>query len=307
MIFDLTPKDFANMFSTDVNNFCEDTLLEIEKNDFRYRKMTVRERDKTILKVIKQIDSEDLGVAGSSSIKKWENGWNENLVEFVNEGYNFKKLTPKYYRPYQIARIFGDFAIPLSPTFDIDFLSVLRLWLFKKYFASFDNIYEFGCGPAHNIAFLSKLFPKKYIHGSDWASSSVDIIKTLKTELGMNVDGCKFDMFNPDPNLKLKKNSVVFTMGSMEQLGDNYAKFVDFLVKNSIDLCIHVEPICEFYNENILLDYLAVKYHQKRKYLSNYMSYLESRSDIEIVNRNRVFAGSFYEEGWSIIVWKLNR
>ena len=77
-----------------------------------------------------------------------------------------------------------------------------------------------------------------------------------------------FDMFTPDYNLKMPNNSGVCTCASLEQLGNNYHKFLDFLFEKKPKIIINMEPIIEFYDDTNLLDYLAIKYHNKIKYLN---------------------------------------
>ena len=54
-------------------------------------------------------------------------------------------------------------------------------------------------------------------------------------------------------------------------------------------------------------DRLTLEYLKKRNYLENfytYLSYLEEKKIIKILNKRRVF-GSQYHEGYSLLVYKI--
>ena len=60
-------------------------------------------------------------------------------------------------------------------------------------------------------------------------------------------------------------------------------------------------------DQNKILDYLSVEYSKKRNYLDNYYSYLkklEEKKIIKIIEKRKSYFGSFYINGYSIIVWK---
>ena len=98
-------------------------------------------------------------------------------------------------------------------------------------------------------------------------------------------------------------------MASLEQTGEEFEKFLDFLVQAKPNLVIHIEPIEELLDENNLLDLLSIKYFRKRHYLKGLLSYLrmlESRKSISILESRRTFVGSFFIDGYSLIVWKPN-
>ena len=72
-------------------------------------------------------------------------------------------------------------------------------------------------------------------------------------------------------------------------------------------MCIHIEPIEELLDKNILLDYLSIKYFEKRNYLSGFLSglkKLEKQNKIKILKADRNNIGSLFIEGYSIIVWQ---
>jgi hypothetical protein len=117
-------------------------------------------------------------------------------------------------------------------------------------------------------------------------------------------------MLTPDENFKIANNSAIFTIGTIEQLAGNFEAFLQFVLKHSPKLCIHVEPTLELYDENHLVDYLAMKFHRKRGYTENYLTRLrelESDNIVEILKVQRPFFGSMYMEGYSCIIWRLGK
>ena len=72
-------------------------------------------------------------------------------------------------------------------------------------------------------------------------------------------------------------------------------------------ICVHLEPIDELLDDNNLIDDLSIKYFRKRNYLKNYLPYLENlekNGKINIIKKQRIYSGSYFIEGHSLIVWK---
>jgi hypothetical protein len=154
---------------------------------------------------------------------------------------------------------------------------------------------------------LAQLYPEKKLHGLDFVPSSADLVNKIGEVYGWNMTGHLFDMLSPDEDFKIEDNSAIFTIGTVEQLANNFGPFLQFLLKRSPKLCIHVEPTIELYDESNLIDYLAIKFHRKRGYTENYLTRLrelEAENRIEILKVQRLFLGSLYMEGYSLIIWK---
>ena len=170
-----------------------------------------------------------------------------------------------------------------------------------------DNIYEFGAGTGYNLVLGAQYFPDKNFYGSDFVQSAVDLINLVAKEKNINLKGNLFDMINPNPNYKIKEKSAVFTMGAMEQLSGNVINMFDYLILQKPDICIHMEPEVGFYDKNVLEDYLASKFQEKRGYtniISTYLRQLEYEGKIEILKIKRISFGSLYMEGYNLFVWK---
>ena len=300
-------EDFARSFGTTVEDIPEDCRELIAKTDFRYSVLKGEERDKILLNVLKKIDSDQQVIGAKERQATWEKGWAENFQDFVKSGYDLNSLIPRFIRPNQVIRLKGDYVLPANPKFELDYLSVFRLWLFQKYLAEFDSIYEFGCGTGFNLAVLAELYPEKQLYGLDFVPSSRDIVNKLAEVNGWKMTGHLFDMLSPDEDLEIADNSAIFTIGVVEQLAGKFEAFLQFLLRNSPRLCINVEPTIELYDEDKLVDYLAMKFHRKRGYTENYLTRLrelEAENRIELLKVKRPFFGSLYMEGYSCIIWR---
>lgn len=303
---DLTSKDFAELFGAtegEMMAYCGDLIASF---DFRYRKLEGEERDQLILKVLKHIDSKELNSAGQQRHLDWEKGWNENLQEFIDSGYDVDKLVPKYFKKNVPVRLNRDYVMLANEDFVLNVTRVFRSWFFQKYLRRFDSIYEFGCGSAHHLVFLAKLYPEKKLYGFDWSKKSQQIIRLLKKRFGWHIQAGYFDFFRPDKSLKIDPHSAFFTFGALEQVGKDHRHFLDFVLSKSPGLCINVESLYELYDDNYLLDYLASRYHARRNYLQGYLSCLkklEGEGRVKIIKVHHQLFGVF-DDPHSYVIWK---
>jgi len=306
--YKLTLKDFACLFGTDVKDIPKACKDLISKTDFSYRKLKQNERDIVMLDVLKNIDSGQFSIAGKEKRNRWKKGWQEIFKNFIKSNYDIAKLAPQYdVKPARFIRLNQDYVAPKDSMFEIKWLSIFRRWIFRKYLGGVDNIYEFGCGTGQNLAILANLFPRKKLYGLEWVQAPLNIIKLLAKKHNYNIKGHLFDIFSPNQNFNFLPNSAVLTRASLEQIGKDYDKFLNFLLKKSPALCIHIEPIAELYNENNIVDYLAVKFQRKRNYLDGYLNRLkelEKEGKIEIVKIHRVPLGSLHLDPYSYIIWR---
>jgi len=297
---------FAVLFGTTpemITSLCGDLL---QKFDFRYEVVTGEVRDAIILDVLKAVDSGNFKVSGKERKNDWEAGWQENLDAFVESGYDIAALAQKYISKYGVSRLFQQYIKPCDRMFELNFYTVYRHYLFNTYLEPFDSIFEFGCGTGYNLAIMNSLFPKKLITGLDWAESSVNIANELGTKLNAPISGRRFDYFQPDYTLDIPGNSAVITLNSLEQIGSDYQAFLDFILTKKPAFCINAEPILEMYDDNNLVDYLAIRYHTLRKYLCEYynaLKLLEAQGRLRIITSQRVPMGNYFHDGYSFIVW----
>jgi cyclopropane fatty-acyl-phospholipid synthase-like methyltransferase len=306
----VTPADFARLFGTTAADITECCGELIAGCNFRYRRLTGAERDNVILNVLKKIDSDSQVIGAPERQAAWESGWEENLQDFIKHGYDLDKLVPRFIRPNQPVRLNQDFIMPDNPNFELDYLSVLRLWLARKYLGGVDAIYEFGCGTGLNLAAIAALYPGKKLYGLDFVPSSVSLVNKLGEAYRWNVTGRFFDMLQPDEHFKLDANSAILTVGAIEQLASKFEPFLQYLLRQSPAITINIEPTVELYDENNLIDSLAVRFHRKRGYTTGFLPrlrQLEADGKIEILQVKRTFFGSLYMEGYNYMVWRPKR
>jgi hypothetical protein len=304
----LTIEHFSKLFGTSASEIPRECQRLIKEKDFRYRNLEGKERDGAILSVLKRIASKELTVAGDSGAReRWEKGWGENLSALEGGGNNLRSLNPRYIRPNPTLRLDQNYIKSSDPEFELNWYEIFSRWLFLKYLSDVDAIYEFGCGSGINVAALARLFPKKKIVGLDWAMSSKRIIERLAENYGWNVEGRVFDFFHPAKTLRLPPNSAVLTIGALEQTGTRYEPFLKYLVDSSPAICVNIEPICEWYDPENLIDHLAIMFHKRRGYWENFPGFLhalESRRKVEILKTKRSFFGSEFIEGYSQTIWR---
>jgi hypothetical protein len=121
------------------------------------------------------------------------------------------------------------------------------------------------------------------------------------------VTGRHFDFFEPDPDMKLDAGSGVLTMCALEQIGPRHERFVEFLLQKKPQVCVNMEPLLELYEDDNLVDYLAMRYHRKRGYLDGFLTSLRNLAAagrIEILDVRRFFFGSIYHEAYSYVAWR---
>jgi hypothetical protein len=303
----LSIKDFAASFGTTEDDIRENCLEIINSVDFNYSIIDGSARDKLILDILKRIDADQQVIGAPKRQQVWDKGWGENLKGFVSSDYDLNELIPKFIRPNQPIRFNLNYIQPSNPNFELDFFSVFRLWLFKKYFSDYSHVYEFGCGTGFNLVALAQQYPDKELYGLDFVPSSVELVNQVGDHHSYNISGHLFDMISPDASFALEKNSAMFTIGSIEQLAGKFESFVEYILKQPVSLCVHVEPTIELYDENILVDYLAIKFQGKRGYTDNFLPYLkklESDKVVEILKVKRLFFGSLFLEGYNCIIWR---
>lgn len=259
----------------------------------KYRLLNKKEEEQVIIKIMDTLLDPSLPFSGKHRHNQWEKGWGENLKS--------GDITPGYFGKYKIHRLNGRFITSDDKHFEQKQLYSIVDEMAWRYMTDAPDIYEFGCGTGHNLVRVHYINPDAKLHGFDWAKSSNKLIN----KLGM--DGKNFDFFEPDTSIKLAPDSVVYTVAALEQTGTRYERFLKYLIKQKPALVVHIEPIPELLEPTNLIDYLSIKYMEKRKYLTDYyktLQTLEKLGKIEILEARRSGIGSMYIDGYSIIVWK---
>lgn len=304
----LGARDFAEIFGTDageVIEYCGELLKSLH---FDYSLCSQEMREKIFIDVLKKCDDSKLSVSGSHRISEWRRGWGQNLQEFHKSGGDLNALSPKDWHGDRPLRYRGNYILANSDTFEHDFTFVFKYWLYKKYFREFENIYEFGCGTGHNLVIMARLFPAKQLFGMDWVPESQQLLTAIAARHGWPIRGAQFDFFKPDHQLEILPKSLVYTSSALEQLGSDFTRFLDYLLAKKPALCVNVECMAEYYDENCLFDYVALSYHRKRNYLDGFLTRLralEKDRVIKIIAARRTGFGSLYHEGYMYVIWKI--
>jgi hypothetical protein len=302
----ITIKDIEDVVGFSISDDCKKL---VESFDLTYRELTKEERDDVILNIINVVN-DDIEYAGKHRLEKWEKGWYENF-ELLKQTKDVNSLIPKYFNKHNIARWKGDFIKCETEYFDYKLHIILVDAILHHYVGNnYKNLYEFGCGPAYHLLRFGKFNSDINLIGLDWAVASQNIIKEInELEINNKITGYNFDYFNPNYNIEIAPNSAIFTCASLEQIGENYKDFVDYLIAKKPEVCIHFEPSSELLNKNSLVDKLSIMYFNKRKYLNGYLTYLkdlEEQGIIEVFSQ-RLYGGSYFIEGYPLIIWKIKK
>lgn len=281
----------------------------LKGKDFSFRDIDGEERDKVLLEVLRKVTAEENLPVGPLRQEQWEAGWEENLRLLQATPDDLSVLDPKYYRGNTIIRLNQKYVRVANQSYEYDLFRLLREWVTEVVLRPWavSALYEFGCGPGHNLVHFANKLPGIRVWGLDWAAASQRIIELLHARHFPAISGRHFDFFHPDENFALASNSVVVTFGGLEQVGAAFDPFVRYLIHQKPSMVVHVEPIIELYDPSVLEDYLAILYHKKRGYLDGYLTFLKKAREESVIKSltwQRVPVGGKFHEGWNIIVWK---
>ena len=300
----LGPGDFELALGETLSPF---VIQQIQKYNFIYENFSAAEQEKLLIKIIDTLLNPELMKSGEHRLSQWESGWGENLQALSRNPGDSSQIVPGYFNKYSAVRWQGRFLKPLSEKFEFYTLAIILDWLFDKYCRKATTIYEFGCGTGHNLMHLREINPHATLWGLDWATSSQDILRQItRDQLCSDIHGRQFDYYHPDTGFLLAPDSIVYTVASLEQIGDRWQPFAEYLLAQKPAICIHVEPIAELLDPDVLLDNLSCKYFRKRNYLHGFLDglrALECEGRVCIHRAQRTGIGSLFIEGYSVIVW----
>jgi len=289
-----------------------ETKASILKENLAYSILDKDNYERYLLEYLKVLDA-NISRSGEHRKNDWENGWNENLEAFLKTK-DIKSLIPRYHTKSNIARLNNQIIKTYDSEFDFKFHSFVVDSIVKKYGADLIKnsgplfkICEFGCGTGYHLFRIAKFFPETNLVGLDWSQSSQRLISEVSSFSNAKVSGRNFNYFAPDESFEINGN-LILTIASLEQIGDKHQMFVDYLLSKNPGLCIHFEPVSEVLSkEDNLLDYLTVKYFEKRNYLKGFLTNLknlEKEGKAKILETRRLNYGSKFIEGHSLVIWK---
>jgi hypothetical protein len=232
-------------------------------------------------------------------LSRWEKGWSENLKDFRGSG-DVADLRPKYIRPNQPIRYNGRFVEPAADDAEMLWYEDFRASLAKQWLINRPEVWEFGSGSGHNLAYLKTVMPEARLVGLDWSWAAVEIAD----EIG---EGRRFDFYNPViPDFH--DRAVILTVGALEQTGlRKWVPFMEDLLLARPSLCVHVEPIVEWYDPGNPVDATAIAVHEAKGFWVGFWDWLRARrreGKIRIREARRTGFGSLMVEGYSVIVWE---
>ena len=288
--------------------FVSDALVDEDLNGMDYRPLNDTETAHIQKRLEEFMKDEVVARAGADALPRWQFGWEEVLERVQLEGVNEDTLQPQYFQ-HDILRLDGRYIKAISTDFERRVFYLLKSLLFKNYLAEASHIIEVGCGTGANLLQLHKMFPETLLTGCDWAEPSQDLIGIINQVVGTEIKPVNFNMLTLDgkEDITITNGTAVVTLHAMEQLGVQFRPFLEMLISAKPWICLHLEPIIEFYNLAHIFDVSAFNYHNKRNYLSGFFSVLhEYMKDgkIELLQARRTGFGSTFQEAYSIVVWR---
>ena len=275
---------------------------------FLGRKISATEKKRFFDEISEHLE-EELPKSGRHRKGAWESGWADNLA-MLSEANVKGALIPGYFEKSKFIRLGDDIFEVSSPQDEPNALGLLVDivvgGVFKKY--GFGEIHEFGCGTGIHVSRLGKQFPTLPVTGYDWASTSVEIIDFLSERTGqLNLAGKVFDFYEPDFDVVVGESSLVLTVAALEQVGEDFRPFMNFLQYNRPGLVVNIEPMAELLDLQSHAGQLSASYFERRNYLKGFYSALEEMHHtgvVEILHSGRSGIGSQFIEGYSVVIWR---
>ena len=238
----------------------------------------------------------------------WQDDWFSVLQNLQTNDDNVKSIIrPKWFRKSAFVNIQNCLSLTETPYVDWEYQLITRQMLFYTHLKDIENICEFGSGSGTNFYLINKILQNKNFILSDISVTSLKIIQELKRKLNRNNLTYSNIDIEQDIDLQLPDNTAVITTSVLEQIGDNYKNFINFILKEKPQIVINVEPIVELLDSKSRFDNVMNLYCEKRKYLTGYLTELEKlekQKKIKIIMKKRTMvSGTFIEN--SVLIWKV--
>lgn len=255
-----------------------------------------------IASYIRECEAETVNfkVAGEHRQNDWETGWGGDGVYYSDDEYN---NLPYYFKNNTHIRVGRKVYRDCAGFAEVDLLRALQQVVFKEQLPKIgtQTVFEYGCGTGSNIAFLQSIMPGLQFYGSDWVNSACNKLITNKI---LHEDKVRLvNYFDRGTFSGSPVPYVAFTNASLEQSGDRYTNFMDYLISNKLCLGgIHIEPIRELLDIDNPLNLQSYQYAEKRGYLTKFYQYMKSKS-VDILLAKDFAIGSKYINGYQVICW----
>jgi len=249
-----------------------------------------------------------LGVLNKKLEIDWQDDWFSVLQNLETNNENVKLIIrPKWFRESAFVNIQNCLSLTKTPYVDWEYQLITRQMLFYTHLKDIENICEFGSGSGTNFYLINEILQNKSFILSDISVTSLKIIEELKRKLNRNNLTYSNIDIEQDIDLQLPDNTAVITTSVLEQIGDNYKNFINFILKEKPQIVINVEPIVELLDSKNGFDNVMNLYCEKRKYLAGYLTELEKlekQKKIKIIMKKRTMvSGTFIEN--SVLIWKV--
>ena len=238
----------------------------------------------------------------------WQDDWFSVLQNLRTNDDNVKSIIrPKWFRERAFVNIQNCLSLTETSYVDWEYQLITRQMLFYTHLKDIENICEFGSGSGTNFYLINEILQNKNFILSDISVTSLKIIEELKRKLNRNNLIYSNIDIEQDIDLQLPDNTAVITTSVLEQIGDNYKNFINFILKEKPQIVINVEPIVELLDSKNGFDNVMNLYCEKRKYLAGYLTELEKlekQKKIKIIMKKRTMvSGTFIEN--SVLIWKV--
>lgn len=246
-----------------------------------------------------ELESVTFKKAGPQRKDDWETGWSGHGI--TTEYPDFPDL-PYYFKKNTHVRIGENVYQDLSGLTELYLLRTIQDVAFSSKLIDRANaIIEYGCGTGHNLRYLASRFPHQ-LYGADWAKSAVERIvesKVVKSGRAFQVD-----YFDKNTYKGPQEPFIAFTNASLEQSGENYHDFLNFLFSNNQCVGgIHIEPISDLVSPTHDLNKFSIRYAKRRAYLTNFYHYMKA-SEIKILCAKDFGLGSKFISGYQLLIWE---
>jgi hypothetical protein len=247
-------------------------------------------------------DSVTLKTSGEHRKSDWELGWSGHGI--YSGGGDYDNL-PFYFKNNTHIRANGSAYKDLSGFAELDILRALQAVVFHEALAVFRvrAIFEYGCGTGSNIQFLRDLYPAFDFYASDWVVSARENL--LRRGLVIPEQVFILDYFDSTTFVGANQPYVAFTNASLEQTGDRFEPFIDYLIGHTNCVGgIHIEPIREILDLSNPLNRQSYDYAQRRNYLKDFSVVMSKKSSIKIIDLTDFGLGSRLISGYQVLVWE---
>lgn len=249
---------------------------------------------------ISQCDNESVNfkTAGPERQQDWEWGWSGNGV--TNESRQFPNI-PYYFKNNTHVRIGNKVYLDETKYTEIRLLRMLQDIAFS-YVEQPESLslIEYGAGTGHNLVYLKKK-NFKTLYAADWAESAVK--KLVSDNVVDELNSFRVDYFSPSSYMSPNEPFVAFTNASLEQAGDGYKDFMQFLINNEkCKMGVHIEPISDLVKPDTALNVQSKRYAEKRKYLHGFYEYI-LKENVKIILARDYGLGSKYISGYQVLIW----